>query len=243
MDLQFTDKVAVVTGGSKGIGRGIVDLLLREGASVVNVSRSVEPPGQFDVALSGEDHRYLFLHGDVSDDGVCREVVAQALDRFGRLDVLVNNAGVNDGVGLEAGPERFVQSLYGNLIHYYALAHYALESLAVGKGAIVNIGSKVAVTGQGGTSGYAAAKGAINALTREWALELAPRGIRVNTVIPAEVWTPMYGQWLSSQVDPVAARREIERLIPLGRRFTTVEEIAAMAAFLASDCSSHTNYS
>jgi NAD(P)-dependent dehydrogenase (short-subunit alcohol dehydrogenase family) len=181
-----------------------------------------------------------FVQADLAEDGASRQVVDEALAELGRLDVLVNNVGVNDGVGLDAGPEAFVASLRRNLVHCYALAHHALDELKSRRGAIVNIGSKVSVTGQGSTSGYAAAKGALNALTREWAVDLAPFGVRVNCVIPAEVWTPLYENWLATMSDPAAARRQIEQLVPLERRFTTAEEIAAMVVFLASPRSSHT---
>jgi NAD(P)-dependent dehydrogenase (short-subunit alcohol dehydrogenase family) len=144
-------------------------------------------------------------------------------------------------VNLEHGDsERFLASLRKNLIHYYEMAHFALPELKKTRGAIVNIGSKVAETGQGGTSAYAAANGGRNALTREWAIELAKYGIRVNAVIVAECWTPMYEQWLASQPDPAAVQRRIEARIPLGHRMTTADEIADMVAFLLSDRSSHT---
>src|SRR5207245_1954200 len=130
----------------------------------------------------------------------CRRAVAAVVERFSRLDGLVNNAGMNDGVNLEHGDtERFLRSLRRNLVHYYEMAQFALPELKKSRGAIVNIGSKVAETGQGGTSAYAAANGGRNALTREWAVELAKYGIRVNAVIVAECWTPMYETWLSTQ--------------------------------------------
>ena len=102
------------------------------------------------------------------------------------------------------------------------------------RGTIVNIGSKVALTGQGGTSGYAAAKGAILALTREWAAELLPYGIRVNAVLPAEVMTPAYTAWLATLQNPDALLHRITEQIPLGQRMTTPEEIAAAVVFLLS---------
>ncbi|HAZ25410.1 MAG TPA: short-chain dehydrogenase, partial [Algoriphagus sp.] len=123
--------------------------------------------------------------------------------------------------------------------HYYHLAHYSLPALKTSQGSIVNISSKTAVTGQGGTSGYVAAKGAQLALTREWAAELLPYQIRVNAVIPAEVYTPMYENWIQSFPNPEEKLEEINRKIPLGRRMTQADEIAAMVLFLLSPRSSH----
>jgi NAD(P)-dependent dehydrogenase (short-subunit alcohol dehydrogenase family) len=157
------------------------------------------------------------------------------------MDGLVNNAGANDGVGLETGSyEAFMASLHRNLIHYYLMAHYALPALKTSRGSIVNIGSKTAETGQGGTSAYAASNGGRNALTREWAVELLPYGIRVNAIIVAECWTPLYERWIETLPDPQQKLQEINARIPLGNRMTTSEEIANTAAFLLSEKSSHT---
>jgi len=237
MDLGMNGRVAIVTGGSKGIGLGIVQLLLAEGACVVNVGRS--PAAAADIPENVQA-RYRFFPGDLVDLTVCRDAVAYAVQTFGGLHILVNNAGVNDGAGLDAGPDAFLLSLQRNLLHYYAMAHHAAPYLRHSRGCIINIGSKVCETGQGGTSGYAASKGAINGLTREWAVELAPAKVRVNAVLPAETWTPLYERCLAAMPDPAAARAAIENLIPLGRRFTTIAELAATVVFLASDCSSHT---
>ncbi len=240
MDLGLDGKVALVTGGSKGIGEAIVRTLLAEGASVVNVNRS-EAEGlamQQEFADAGKVCR--FVGGDLSDPAVCQLAVAETLEHLGRIDVLINNAGVNDSVGLDGGPDAFLDSLRRNVCHFYTLLHHCLPSLKQCRGAVVNIGSKVSVTGQGGTSGYAAAKGAVNALTREWAAELAAAGVRVNTVIPAEVWTPLYAKWIQTLENPQSARAAIEHLIPLEGRFTTSQEIADMVVFLASPRSSHT---
>lgn len=156
------------------------------------------------------------------------------------MDGLINNAGVNDGVGLEHGsPEGFLSSLVTNLHHYYFLAHYLLQPLKASQGTILNISSKTALTGQGGTSAYAAAKGAQLALTREWAVELLPYGIRVNAIVPAEVMTPLYRSWLDTFPDPEEKRRAIEQHIPLGNRMTLASEIADMALFLLSARAGH----
>ncbi|RLS56713.1 MAG: SDR family oxidoreductase [Planctomycetota bacterium] len=240
MDLGLQGKVALVTGGSKGIGLGIVQRLIAEGARVANVNRSESEGRALEIAYAAQGKECLFIPGDLSDENACRNAVQLTLARYGQIDILVNNAGVNDGVGLDAGVSAFIDSLKRNLIHVYAMTHYALESLKTTRGTIVNIGSKVCETGQGGTSGYAASKGGINALTREWAVDLAPHGIRVNAVLPAETWTPLYEKCLAAMPDPAAAKAKLEQLIPLGRRFTTIEELANMAVFLASPCSSHT---
>jgi L-fucose dehydrogenase len=115
-----------------------------------------------------------------------------------------------------------------------------LPQLKASKGAIVNIGSKTAETGQGGTSAYAASNGGRNALTREWAVELLKYGIRVNAVIVAECYTPLYDKWIQTFPDPQAQLKKINEKIPLGNRMTTAEEIANMVAFLLSERSSHT---
>lgn len=120
------------------------------------------------------------------------------------------------------------------------MAHYCCPYLKESRGAIVNISSKTAVTGQGGTSGYAASNGAQLALTREWAVELAPYQVRVNAIVPAEVMTPQYEKWITSFPNPEEILDTIKSPIPLSQRMTTVEEIAAMTLLLLSNQSLHT---
>jgi len=240
MDLGLKDKVVLVTGGSKGIGEGIVRSFLEEGAKIANANRSTEEGEALEAEYAAKGQECLFIQADLTEIEACRNTVERSLEKFGRIDVLVNNAGVNDSVGLDAGPEEFLESIQRNLTHYYAMVHYALAELKKSRGTIINIGSKVSVTGQGGTSGYAASKGGINSLTREWGIDLAEFGIRVNAVIPAEVWTPLYEKWLKTLDDPGETKAAIDKLIPLENRFTTKEEIADMVVFLASLRSSHT---
>src|ERR1700730_11858929 len=241
MDLQLKDKVVIVTGGAKGIGAAIVHACAAEGAIPVIVGRNAEAGKQLQSELQDSGATCGLITVDLATAECCSESVEQTLKSFGRIDALVNNAGRNDKVGLEHGsPDEYVASLNRNLVHYYSMAHYALPHLKRSRGAIVNIGSKTAVTGQGSTSGYASSKGAVMALTREWAAELLPCGIRVNTVVPSEVMTPLYRSWLDTFPNPEEKLATILTKIPLDQRMTTVDEIAAMVIFLISAKSSHT---
>jgi L-fucose dehydrogenase len=237
MDLQLQDKVILVSGGAKGIGGAISRGLIEEGAIPVIIDPSdAEGKQLVDLAKGKALHLKKRLFSPADAEGVVQET----LSKYGRIDGLVNNAGTNDGVGLEKGsPEAFLQSVEKNVGHYYFLAHFALDALKKSKGTILNISSKTAVTGQGNTSGYVAAKGAQLALTREWAVELLPYHIRVNAIVPAEVYTPMYATWIQSFPNPEEKLDEISRRVPLQNRMTTAEEIANMALFLLSQKASH----
>ncbi len=241
MDLQLHDKVILVTGGAKGIGLSVAEVLAAEGAIPVVIGRNPDDNLKAVHAIESAGHRAWSVVAELSRTDDCRHAVAATIERFGRIEGLVNNAGINDGVSLEHGDtQQFLDSLRKNLVHYYEMAQFALPELKKSRGSIVNIGSKVAETGQGGTSAYAAANGGRNALTREWAIELGKFSIRVNAVIVAECWTPMYATWLATVPNPEETLRRIKSRIPLGQRMTTGTEIANMVAFLLSDCSSHT---
>ena len=241
MDLGLTNKVIVVTGGAKGIGEGIVKVLAKEGAIPVIVGRSEEDNLKCVHAVEAAGGKAFQVVAELTEPMACEKAIDAVLLQFGRINGLVNNAGVNDGVGLETGNyEKFIASLHKNVVHYYLMAHFALPALKKSKGAILNITSKTADTGQGNTSAYAAANGGRNALTREWAVELLKYGIRVNAIVVAECWTPLYENWINTLPDPDGKLREIESKIPLGNRMTTAEEIANATAFLLSQKSSHT---
>ena len=241
MNLELEGKVALVTGGAKGIGAAIARGFANEGAVVSIVDRNPDVAKDLVAEIKKDGGQAFCVPTELTDEQACRNAVEKTIETGGGLDVLVHNAGVNDGVGLESPPSAFLDSIRKSLFHVFALTHFALDKLVESKGNVINIGSKVAVTGQGGTSGYAASKGGMNALTREWALDLAERGVRVNSVIPAEVMTPMYRRWLDSLEDPNATLRSIEENIPLGKRMTTDSEIADAVLFLASTRSSHTS--
>lgn len=241
MDLQLKDKIIIVTGGAKGIGEGISRVLAAEGAIPVIMGRNEEDNLKTVAAIKAAGHKAGQVVAELTKPEACEQAVKEVIKQYGRIDGLVNNAGVNDGVGLENGSyEGFIASLHKNLVHYYLVAHYALPELKKSKGSIVNISSKTAETGQGGTSAYAASNGGRNALTREWAVELLPYGIRVNAIVVAECWTPLYERWISGLPNSEEKLASIVSKIPLEHRMTTSEELGNATAFLLSAASSHT---
>ena len=239
MDLDLKDKIIVVTGGGAGIGAAISTTLAEEGAVPVILARRA-PDAGFLAKLTALSPKAGWVQADLSQDEDCSRAVAELRTKWGKTYGLVNNAGRNDGVGLDAGPAAFRASLDQNLLHYYSLLHLLQDDIKALCGAVVNISSKTAVTGQGQTSAYVAAKAAQLGLTREWAAALAPWGVRVNAVIPAEVMTPMYAEWLKTFDDPDQALKTITSRIPLGQRMTTDREIAAATVFALSPRAAHT---
>jgi L-fucose dehydrogenase len=241
MDLQLKDKVIIITGGAKGIGKATAQAFASEGAIAVVVGRKEVDNLKVVEEIRASGGKAFQVAAELSNPEDCENAVKTIVAEFGQIDGLVNNAGVNDGVGLEHGNYKdFMASLHRNVVHYYLMAHFALPELIKNKGAIVNITSKTAETGQGNTSAYAAANGGRNALTREWAVELLKHGIRVNAVVVAECWTPAYETWIETLPDAEQKLKEITSKIPFENRMTTAQEIADMAVFLMSGRSSHT---
>ena len=213
MDLKIKDQVYIVTGGGSGIGGGISIALAKEGAIPVILGRSDLTKEVSEVIFELQP-KTLFIKLELSnnDEGI-KNAIDHVVQTFGRIDGLVNCAGANDSLPLEASPDAFRQSLENNLIHYYSMAHFCIDELKKTKGTILNVSSKTALTGQGGTSAYTAAKGAQLSLTREWAASYMADGIRVNCLIPAEVWTPLYESWISSFENSEAKLQTITRNI------------------------------
>jgi L-fucose dehydrogenase len=236
MDLNLKDKIVIITGGARGIGEACVRAFAKEGAIPVVVDRSMILAYQ----LTEELGVGLAIEAELISIEECESTVVIVISRYGRIDGIVNNAGKNDGISLRHSPAEFVGSLQRNLLHVFAITHFSLDALIASHGFVINVSSKVAETGQGRTSGYAAAKGGINALTREWATDLAQYGIRVNAVVPAEVFTPQYEQWMEGMDDKDDFLKDLCSRIPLGQRMTQPAEIAWTVVFLASARSSHT---
>ncbi|KQT18018.1 short-chain dehydrogenase [Chryseobacterium sp. Leaf404] len=241
MNLNLDNKIIIVSGGAKGIGNAIAKVLAEEKALPIIIGRNKYDNRKAVQEIVENGGKADFVTAELSQPEECKKAIDDVVKKYSKVDGIVNNAGVNDGVGLENGSyEGFISSYHKNVVHYYLLVQHALPYLKESKGSILNIGSKTSETGQGGTSGYAAANGARNALTREWAVELLPYSIRVNAIIVAEAWTPLYQSWISTFEDPDEKLKSITSKIPLENRMTTSEEIADMAAFLLSERSSHT---
>tara|TARA_R110002049_G_scaffold268517_4_gene444999 strand:- start:86 stop:877 length:792 start_codon:yes stop_codon:yes gene_type:complete len=242
MDLGLKGKVVVVTGaaGIKGsIGETIVQHLAAEGAIPVIVCRNDRGFG-YEKALQDQGIDALFIKTDLSDYKQIEQAAKVIEKKYGRVDALINNVGVNDGAGLDASMDDFMYSVKLNMVSYFAMTKYCLPMIKKVKGNILNIGFKVALTGQGGTSGYAAAKGGVYGLTREWAVDLIKYGIRSNAIVIAESWTPAYDTWIKTLENGEEKLQAIVKKIPLENRMTMPSEIADQCLFTISEKSSHT---
>lgn len=230
MNLGLKDKNILVTGGAKGIGLSVVNLLIESKANIIVIDNDSE---NLNNIKNNNIQKHLL---DLTDT----IKLANLLENL-EIDVhgIVNNAGTNDGISLRSNVDEFRSSLERNLIHYFVTVKHLHNKFPKEGGSVVNISSKVAYTGQAATSGYIASKGAINALTRGWALELAEKNIRVNSIVPAEVDTPQYTKWLLKQKDYKEILNSIEKKIPLQKRLTKCKEIANGVVFLLSDLSTH----
>ena len=242
MDLGLKDKVVVISGaaGKKGsIGQTILQNLVNEGAIPAVIDRNDRGFDYIEqIRKKGIDA--IFCKTDVTNPDQIKKAIDTIVKKYGKIDVVINNVGVNDGIGLDATYEEFMNSLKLNMVSYFLVVKHALPYLKKSKGNILNIGSKVALTGQGKTSGYAASKGAILGLTREWAVDLIKYGIRSNAIIIAESWTPAYDTWIKTFEDGAEKLKSIVKKIPLENRMTTPQEIADVCLFTISERSSHT---
>jgi len=242
MDLGLKGKVVVITGaaGLKGsIGETILQQLAEEGAIPAVIDRN-DRGFAYVEELQKKGIDALFCKTDVTNPEQVESAVQAISKKYGRIDVVINNVGVNDGVGLDASYEDFMWSLKLNMVSYFLVVKHALPLLKESKGNILNIGSKVGLTGQGGTSGYAASKGGVLGLTREWAVDLIKYNIRSNAIIIAESWTPAYDAWIKTLENGEEKLKSIVKKIPLENRMTTPAEIADQCLFTISNKSSHT---
>jgi NAD(P)-dependent dehydrogenase (short-subunit alcohol dehydrogenase family) len=234
---RFSDRSVLITGATEGIGLAITTRLADEGANLTLVARTQET-GNALVQSLGEEHA-VFVAGDVRDPDCADRAVSRAIDRFGRLDVLINNAAIDHTAMILDTPVDDVRELFE--VNFFGALQFtqaaAREMLDLG-GAIVNVSSRLASIGVPTMSLYGASKGALLALTRGAAIEWAKCGIRVNAVAPGMTATPLLERWIESQSDPVSFREEREETIPQNR-LGRPEDVAAAVAFLASDEAAH----
>ncbi|MDV7185970.1 SDR family oxidoreductase [Lutibacter sp. TH_r2] len=242
MDLNLKGKVVVISGaaGIKGsIGETILQHLAEEGAVPAIIDRNARG-FEYVKELQEKGIDATFCQTDVTNPDEIEKAIKTITDKYGKIDAVINNVGVNDGVGLDASYDEFMNSLKLNMVSYFLVVKHALPFLKASKGNILNIGSKVGLTGQGGTSGYAASKGGVLGLTREWAVDLIKFGIRSNAIIIAESWTPAYDAWIKTLENGEEKLKSIVKKIPLENRMTTPDEIADTCLFTISEKSSHT---
>lgn len=237
--MRLKEKVAIVTGAASGIGKATARLFASKGAKVVLADCQVAPGEEAARAIRSEGGEATFVHADVTVSGEAQGMVRFALETYGRLDVLMNNAGIELYRPLvETGEEEWDQVLAVNVKGIYLCSKYAIPRMAeAGGGSIINIASVAGLVGFSGLSAYNASKGAVVVLTKNMALECAPQRIRVNCICPGVIQTPMVDRLCEAMGDYETQQREFLRLHPLGR-LGTPQDIAYAALYLASEESS-----
>ncbi len=234
--MKLQDKVVVVTGGSKGIGLGCARVMGRHGGRVVIAARGEAAGQDAERSLRDAGIDALFIPCDVTREDAMRGLIDRTLERFGRLDCFINNAGWHppamtiDQVGLDD----FESLLRLNLTSTFLGCKLALPHLLETRGSIINMSSAVGEIGQAGACSYVTTKAGQIGMTKALALDLAPRGVRVNAVAPAGVMTPLMQEWADTEYDPKAALEMVDRWHPVGR-MATIDEVGEVCAFLASD--------
>lgn len=233
--MKLKDKVAIITGSSKGIGLGIAQVFHKEGAKVVVTCRTESEGKKTADELDAAQGKAIFVKTDVTKSQDIQNLINITIKTFGKLDILVNNAGYHISKNAEQTSEEeweFLQNT--NLRSTFLCSKYALEHLKKTKGNIINISSMVGVVGQPNAAAYSATKGGQIAMTKNMAIDFAPDGIRVNVICPGWIQTPLVEDWFEQQQDPEAVRKYIYAQHPLGR-IGTIEECGYLAAFIASD--------
>ena len=233
---RLAGKVALVTGATSGIGQTIARRLVAEGAQVLATGRSIERGQRLEVALGSHLHFYSM---DIKDEESGNALTSAAVSRFGRLDVLVNNAAVDHTGDLMLVPDKEIREVFEvNTFATIRLLQAAARTMQDTGGSIINITSRLASIGVPTMGIYSASKGAMLALTKAAAVDLSPYNIRVNAVAPGMTKTPLYDEWLETHADPAAAEARVVDQIPL-KRLALPSDVAGAVAYLASDEASY----
>lgn len=234
--MSFKDRVVLITGASVGIGKATALAFAREGARVVVADIDEELGTASAAEADKEEGQGLFIRTDVSSEEDIQRMMAEIQDQWGELDVLVNNAGIHrQGVADDTPTEVWEQVLRVNLTGPFLCTKYAIPSMERnGGGVIINVASEAGLVGIANQVAYNVSKGGLIALTRSCAVDLAERGIRVNSVCPGTTDTPLVEEAVNRTDDPEAARRKLERIRPLNR-LGEPREIASAILYLASD--------
>jgi L-fucose dehydrogenase len=234
--MKLQDKVAIITGGSKGIGLGCARVFAKYGCKVVVASRGEEAGRQAVKELEDAGHTAAFIATDVVDQADMKSLIDETIARFGRLDCMLNNAGWHPPAMTidQTSVEEYERILRLNLVSTFMGCKFALPHLRKTRGCIINMSSEVGLIGQAAAPSYVSSKAGIVGLTKALALDLAPEGIRVNAVCPAGVMTPLMKEWADTQYDAAAALKMVDSWHPLGR-MATIEEMGEVCAFLASE--------
>lgn len=234
--MRLQGRVAVVTGGSLGIGRATVLGLAREGAAVALAGRDEERGGAATKEVEAQGGEALFVRTDVSHENEVAALMERVRERWGRLDVLVNNAGIHLAGGVVATSlDDWRRVLDVNLTGAFLCTKHAVPLMVrAGGGVIVNVSSEAGLVGIAEQVAYNVSKAGLIGLTRSCAVDLADHGIRVNCVCPGTTETPLVDEAVGRTPDPTAARRNLAERRPLGR-LGTPDEIASAIVYLASD--------
>ena len=234
-DTTSQTRVAIVTGAGRGIGEGCARAFAENEFAVVIAEKNADLGLKLESELQVLGFEALFVQTDVTDSFNVEQLISQTLSRFGRIDVLVNNAGRNKRTPLlEISQNDWDAGILLNLSSVFLMCRAAMPELVKTRGSIVNVSSLVGLQGQAEAVVYAAAKGGVIALSKTLALDFAPLGVRVNCICPGDIWTPQYHEWLTEQPDGAATLESIKARLPVGRLGTT-EETAQAVLFLATN--------
>lgn len=237
--MVLKDKVAIITGAGRGIGKGIAKEFIGEGASVVIADKNEETGASVAETLNQiKPDGALFIKTDVTSSESIRGMINTTIEHFGKIDILVNNAGYHISKSVEdTGEDEWEFIINTNLRSTFLASKYSIPHLRTTQGCIINISSMVGLVGQHNAGAYAASKAGQLGMTRNMALDLAVDKIRVNAICPGWIQTPLVEDWFSQQSDPESSRKHIFSIHPLGR-IGTIEEVGKAAVFLAGDQSS-----